>query len=79
MCLSQREIPELPEDSTRIFKRNMADHYIDAADSVFGHGKFSTLNSLCFAEFLKYYYVVSNQRRIWDCCNIQDGALCDNS
>ena len=19
------------------------------------------------------------QRRIWDCCNIQDGALCDNS
>ena len=25
MCLSEREISELPEDSTRIFKRNMAD------------------------------------------------------
>ena len=22
---------------------------------------------------------LANQRRICDCCNIQDGALCDNS
>lgn len=29
MCLGEREISELPEDSTSIFKRHMVDHYID--------------------------------------------------
>ena len=44
MCPSKRKISELPEDSTRIFKRNMLDLYFDCPDSVFRHWRFSVLN-----------------------------------
>ena len=60
MCLSERKISELPQDCTRTFKRNMVGRYIDRPDSVFRQGKFSILNSFCFAEFLRHYYIVSN-------------------
>lgn len=64
MCPSERKIPELPEDSTRIFKRNMLDLYVDCPDSVFRNWRFSVLNWFCFAEFFRYYYIVSNNEKI---------------
>ena len=38
----------------------MVSCYIDRPDNVFRQGKFSILNSFCFAEFLRHYYIVSN-------------------
>ena len=42
----------------------MVDCYIDHPDSVFRQWNFSILNSFCFAEFLRYYYNVSNNENI---------------
>lgn len=60
MYFSEKEIFKLPEDSTSIFKINMIDLHIYCPDSVFRQKKFSILNYFCFAEFLRYYYIVSN-------------------
>ena len=40
----ERKFSELPEDSTRIFKRNTVDRCIDHPCSIFRQRKFSTLN-----------------------------------
>ena len=45
LILSQKEIAELSDDVTDLYKRNMTDRYIDRP----------TLENLCFAEFLKRY------------------------
>ena len=42
----------------------MVDCYIDHPDSVFRQWNFPILNSFCFAEFLRYYYNVSNNENI---------------
>lgn len=60
MCLSKRELFKLPEDSISIFKRNLEDCYIYHPDSVFRKGNFLILIFFCVAEFLRYYYIVSN-------------------
>ena len=55
---SKEEIDELPEDSLDIFKRNMIDRYIDRPNSSFLNGKYSILDSFCYAEFLAHYYLL---------------------
>ena len=57
ICRDEKDISELPEDSTDIFKRNMIDRYIDRPNLSFGDGKYSIVDSFCFAEFLRYYYL----------------------
>ena len=59
ICRSKEEIDELPEDSCDIFKRNMIDRYMDRPNKTFLGGKYSILDSFCYAEFLAHYYVVS--------------------
>ena len=51
MILSEKEIAELPDDSTDLYKRNMIDHYIDKPS-------LEIIENLCFAEFLKLYQLV---------------------
>ena len=63
MCLSKRELFKLPEDSISIFKRNLEDCYIYHPDSVFTKGNFLILIFFCVAEFLRYYYIVSNNEK----------------
>ena len=58
ICRSKEEIDELPEDSTDIFKRNMIDRYIDRPNHTFSSGKFSILDTFCFAEFVAHYYLL---------------------
>ena len=60
---SQQKISELPDESEDIFKKNMVDRYMDRPDEKFQNGKFASVNSLCYAEFLRYYYVstISNE------------------
>ena len=49
------EIDELLEDSADIFQHNMLDRYIDWLDENLMGGKYSTIDAMCFAEFLLYY------------------------
>ena len=73
---SQQEISELTDESEDIFKKNMLDRYIKRPDEKFQNGKFATLNSLCYAEFLRYYYVstISNEND-WQPVELTDSML----
>lgn len=46
----------------------MLDHYSDRPDHSFQGGKFAYMDSLCFADFLSYYYVQSKTTRIENDC-----------
>ena len=72
--MSENEISELPEDSNDVFRRNMLDRYIDRPNTSFVGGKFSVLNEFCYAEFLRYYYLVS---KAWDENDYQPEVLKD--
>ena len=60
--LSENEISDLPEDSKNLFKRNTVDRYIDRPDMTSFGGKYSLLNSFCYAEFLRFYYPAPNAK-----------------
>ena len=45
----EKDISELPKDSTDIYKRNMIDRYIDRRNSSFGNVTYSILDSFCLA------------------------------
>ena len=60
--LSKNEIMDFPEHSKDIFKRNMIDRYIDRPKIASFGGKHSILDSFCYAEFLRFYYVASNTK-----------------
>ena len=60
ICRSKEEIDELPEDSVDVFKRNMVDRYLERPNYTFSNGKFSILDSFCYAEFVAHYYLLPN-------------------
>ena len=60
--LAEHKISELPEDSKKIFKRNMVDRYIDQQKLKSSSGKFAVLDAFGFAEFSRYYYLPSNPK-----------------
>ena len=62
VCLNEDEIFELPEDSNKIFKRNVVDRYIDRPNTTSSGGKFAVLDPLCLAEFSRYCYLPSNPK-----------------
>ena len=62
VCLNEDEIFELPEDSNKILKRNVVDRYIDRPNTTSCGGKFEVLETLCFAEFSRYYYLPANSK-----------------
>ena len=57
ICLEEKDVSQLPLDSRDIFKKNMIDRYIDRRNLSFCGGKYSVLDSFCFAEFLRNYYL----------------------
>ena len=48
---SEEQISELPQESTNIFRINMAGRYIDRLYVSFSGGKYSALNNFCYAEY----------------------------
>ena len=62
VCLNKNGIFELPEDSNKIFKRNVVERYIDRPNKTSSDGKFSVLDALCFAGFSRCYYLPSNPK-----------------
>ena len=57
-CLEEKEIKDIPENSTDIFKKNMVDRYVDQPDLMFAAGKYAITDQMCYAEFLRYYYLI---------------------
>ena len=53
MCRTKEEIDELPEDSC-----NMIDRYVDRLKAAFLGWKYKMLDTICFANFLVYYYIL---------------------
>ena len=72
----QQEINESPDESEDIFQKNMFDRYMDRPDEKFQNGKLVSLHSLCYAEFLRYYYVsnISNKND-WQSLDFTDDML----
>ena len=62
LCLAEHEISDLPEDSKKIFRRNMLDWYIDRSKLISSNSKFAVLDAFCFAEFSRYFYLPSNPK-----------------
>ena len=60
--LAEHKISDLPEESKKIFERNMVDRYIDRPNLTGSGGKFDVLDAFCFAEFSQYYYLPSNSK-----------------
>ena len=54
----------MPEDSKEIFKRNMIDCYIDCPNADYENGKYAVLDSMCFAEFLRYYSLAKRNHNL---------------
>ena len=55
---TEEQLSSLPEDSTDTFKRNNIDRYLARPSVSFGDGKYSILDSFCFAEFTAYYSLI---------------------
>ena len=62
ILLTEDELSMLPDNSTEIFRRNNLDRYIDRPDQQFCSGKYSIIDSFCFAEFLAYYSLISKPK-----------------
>ena len=60
LFFDEHEVSKLPKDSKKIFKRNMVDWYIDRPNLTSSSCKFAVLDASCFAEFLRYYCLLSN-------------------
>ena len=62
ICLAEYKITALPEHSKNIFKRIMFDRYIDRPNLMCSSHKFAVLDTFCFAEFPRSYYLPTNQK-----------------
>ena len=60
ICKNEKELSELPEESTDVFKKNNLDRYMERPDKTFKGGKYSILDSFCYAQFLAYYVLETN-------------------
>ena len=53
--IQEQEIEKLLDGSKNIFERNNIDRYINRPNLSFCGGKYSVLDSFCFAEFVAHY------------------------
>lgn len=61
VCLKEEKIPDLPENSQDIFWRIMLDSYKERQNLPFANGKYATIDSMCYAEFLRYLTQMVNE------------------
>ena len=54
---TEEQSSSLPENSTDLFKRNNIDRYLATPSVLFCDGKYSILDSFCFAEYLLHFTV----------------------
>ena len=74
---SQKETGDLHDNSNDIFKRNMLDRYVDRPDERFSN---VVLNKFCYAEFLRFYYIIpSSNENDWQPMELKDELFEVNS
>ena len=79
MLRLKEEISCLPDDSKDIFKKNMLDRYMDRPDESFLNGCYNSMNLICYAEFLHYYYLAAKpQDNDWQPVELSDDLLENN-
>ena len=79
MLRLKEEISCLPDDSKDIFKKNMLDRYMDRPDESFLNGRYNSMNLICYAEFLRYYYLAAKpQDNDWQPEELSDDLLENN-
>ena len=61
VCCSEKELQEMCEDSTDIFK---LDQYMDRPGLAFSGGKYSILVRFCYTEFFAHYTLVPEKQII---------------
>ena len=77
MLRSKEENSCLPDDSED--KKNMLDRYMDRPDESFLNGRYNSVNLLCYAEFLRYYYLAAKPRdNDWQPVELSDDLLENN-
>ena len=74
VLLSKKELTELPDDSSNIFKKSNIDHYVERPNATFCSRKYSVLYYFCFAEFLAYYTLENKSSKT---CEYQPDELDD--
>ena len=75
VLLPEKELNELPDDSSNIFKRSNIDRYMETPSATLCNGKYSVLNDFCDAEFLAYYTL---ENKLYKTCEYQPDKLHDN-
>ena len=66
LCLAEHEIYELPEDSKKIFKRDVVDRYIDRPNLTSSSSKFAFLMHFVLQNFHDtiIYHLIQNIRKM---------------
>ena len=75
VLLSKKELSELPDDSSNIFKKSNIDRYVERPNVIFCNGKYSVLDYFCCTEFLAYYTLENKSSKT---CEYQPDELDDN-
>ena len=60
--LKEEEISELSENFQDIVRRNMLDRYKNCPNSSFANGKYASIDSRCYSEFLRYCYLTQSRK-----------------
>lgn len=74
----EKEISQLPKDSTKLFKTNKVDLCIYRPNHVYASRKYAVLDSFCYAEFLRYYYLSSTKDNYYQPEEITEELLENN-
>ena len=75
---TEEELKNLPDNSTNIFKRNTLDRYMDRPNHSFCQGRYSMLDSFCFAEFVSCYTFIYKPKEVDQNEDYQPDALPDS-
>ena len=75
VLLPEKELNELLDDSSNIFRRSNIDRYMETPSATLCNGKYSVLNDFCYAEFLAYYTL---ENKLNKTCEYQPDELHDN-
>ena len=72
--LSEKELGELPDNSSNLFKKSNINRYMERPSATFCNGKYSVLNGF-YAEYLAYYTLENKSNKT---CEYQSDELDDN-
>ena len=61
VLISEKELSELPDDRSNIFRKSNIDCYMERPSATFCNGKCSILDDVCYAEFSANYITLEKK------------------